>query len=358
MHESVNKNPDSHTPSALGRKSLSFVKQHKSENVKITLISYDEHSAEIKAVDSLKEVIPLLNQKKIHWINIEGLHGPKIFDDLSQIFKIHPLIIEDIQRSHQRPKFQEFQDYLFVMIKMLYPDPIQETIIDVEHVGIILGKNYVITLQEPLLDVFSDIRKYLQTENSKLRNSGTDFLFYSILDAIIDNYFVILERFNDRIEALENVLVDNPSKKILQSLQNCKRELIMLRKWIWPVRDIINKFDHSESLFIQKSTLVYIRDLYDHTIQVIDMLESMRDLTASMFDIYLSSVSNKLNDIMKVLTMISTIFIPLTLVAGVYGMNFQYMPEINWVWGYPFALMIMGTIAVGMLFYFRKKRWI
>lgn len=230
--------------------------------------------------------------------------------------------------------------------------------IKTEQVSLILGSNWVVSFQENEGDVFDPIRERLRTDKGRIRKMGADYIVYALIDAVVDNYFAVLEKIGDKIEEIEDELVTNPAPETLRAIHDLKRQMILLRKSVWPLREVINRLERWESKLINKSTDIFLRDVYDHTIQVIDAIETFRDVLSGMLDIYLSSVSNRMNEVMKVLTIIATIFIPLTLVAGIYGMNFKYMPELEWVWGYPFVLLIMLAVGIVMLFYFRRRNWL
>ena len=270
---------------------------------------------------------------------------------------MHPLVLEDIANTGQRPKMEDFDDYLFVVLRMLRLDE-KDDETKTEQISIILGPDFVISFQERQGDVFDIIRERLRSKKGKIRKMGADYLAYSLIDAIIDNYFVILEKRGEIIEDMEDKIITNPRSETLQALHDLKREMIFLRKSVWPLREVINRLERSESPLINKSTFVYLRDVYDHTIQVMDSVDTFRDMLSGMLDIYLSSVSNRMNEVMKVLTIIATIFIPLTLVVGIYGMNFKYMPELDLPWGYPMVYVVMLVISGIMLVYFRRKRWL
>jgi len=257
----------------------------------------------------------------------------------------------------QRPKMEDFGDYLFIVLKMLHYDE-EEDETKTEQVSLILSSKFVISFQENEGDVFDSVRDRIRSDRGRIRKMGVDYLAYSLIDAIVDNYFMVLEKIGEKIEDIEDEMVKNPTPEVLHTIHRLKRELIFLRKSVWPLREVISRLERWESPLIDKSIDIYLRDVYDHTIQVIDALETFRDMLSGMLDIYLSSVSNRMNEVMKVLTIIATIFIPLTLVAGIYGMNFKYMPELDWFWGYPMVYMIMLAIGVVMLIYFRKKKWL
>ena len=259
--------------------------------------------------------------------------------------------------TEQRPKIDDLEDYIFVVLKMLSYDSDQNQL-RMEQISLVLGKNFVLSFQENTGDVFGPVRDRIRKAKGRIRKMGPDYLAYALLDAIMDNYFLVLEKLGEEIESLEEDLVSHPTPETVQKIHNLKRELIFLRKSVWPLREVINVLEKAETDLIQSRTLIFLRDIYDHTIQVIDTVETFRDMVSGMLDIYLSSVSNRMNEVMKVLTIIATIFIPLTFIAGVYGMNFKAMPELEISWGYPAVLVIMVVIGVMMLMMFRRKRWL
>ena len=336
---------------------LVYVGEKKMEAVRISYIDYDEQNFEEKQVRTIKECFPFKTTPTVTWINIDGVHEVEIIEMLGKEFDLHPLMLEDILNTGQRPKVEDFDKYIFVVLKMLiYND--EQQMVRPEQVSLVLGANYVISFQEAIGDVFEPIRERIRNAKGRIRKMGADYLMYALLDAVVDGYFAILERLGERIESMEEELVSNPTEKTLEQIHTLKRELIFLRKSVWPLRELISGLERSESPLIKETTEVYLRDVYDHTIQVIDTVESFRDMVSGMLDIYLSSISNRMNAVMKVLTIIATIFIPLTFVAGIYGMNFKYMPELERRWGYPLVLLVMAIVAVVMLSYFRRKRWL
>ena len=325
--------------------------------MKIRIIDYDESHFEEKEAKEVEECFPFKDKPTITWINIDGIHRVDVVEKLGKYFNLHPLALEDIVNTRQRPKIEDFVDYIFVVLKMLYYDE-KESETKAEQVSLVLGPNWVISFQESEGDVFDSIRERIRSDKGRIKKMGADYLVYSLVDAVVDNYFMILEKIGEEIEEIEDELVANPAPETLQTIHDLKRQMIFLRKSVWPLREVISRLERWESSLIQKSTYIYLRDVYDHTIQVIDAIETFRDMLSGMLDIYLSSVSNRMNEVMKVLTIIATIFIPLTLVAGLYGMNFKYMPELEWHWGYPFVLLIMFTVGILMVIYFRRKRWL
>ena len=329
----------------------------KVEKAKITIIDYDAAQFQEKEVETIEECFPFRDTPTITWINIDGLHEVGIIEKIGKHFSIHPLILEDILHTGQRPKMEDFEDHIFLVVKMFYYDE-KDNEIKMEQVSLLLGSNFVISFQEREGDIFNSIRERIRNHKGRIRRMKADYLGYALLDTIVDNYFIILEKIGEDIENMEEELVTRPTPETLQTIHNLKRELIVLRKSIWPLREVVNSLERGESPLINEATGVYLRDVYDHTIQVIDTIETFRDMVSGMLDIYLSSISNKMNEVMKVLTIIATIFIPLTFVAGLYGMNFEFMPELKWHWGYFAALLVMAVVAVLMVFYFRRKRWL
>jgi magnesium transporter len=325
--------------------------------MRITVIDYDEETFREKEVSRVAEVFPFRDQPTVTWINIDGLEPVEAIQQIGEHFGLHPLIIEDIVNTGQRPKMEDFGDYIFFVLKMLgYSD--RKSLVETEQVSLILGSGFVLSFQEKPGDVFDSIRDRIRNRKGRIRKMGADYLAYTLLDAIVDNYFTVLEKLGDRIENMEEELVSDPGAEMLQLIHALKQELLFMRKSVWPLREVISGLQRGESPLISEATGIYLRDVYDHAIQVIDTVETFRDMVSGMLDIYLSSISNKMNEVMKVLTIIATIFIPLTFIAGIYGMNFAFMPELRWHWGYPAILLIMFAIFIGMVCYFKRKKWL
>jgi len=336
---------------------LAYVGEKKVEKVIITVFDYDSERYEEKELKSIDECFPYKDMPTVTWINIVGIHQVEIMEKIGNHFGIHSLIMEDILNTRQRPKMDDMDYYLFVVLKMLtYKE--EDDVIDVEQTSIILGQTFVISFQEKEGDVFEPIRDRIRKNKGRIRKMGADYLAYALVDSVVDNYFTILEKIWERIEFLEEELVENPSTQALQEIYGLKRKMIFLRKSIWPLREVISELERGESSLIKETTGIYLRDVYDHTIQVIDTVETFRDMLSGILDVYLSSISNRMNEVMKVLTIIATIFIPLTFLAGVYGMNFRYMPELEWHQGYFGVLFLMVIVGIVMVFYFRKKKWL
>jgi magnesium transporter len=336
---------------------LVHIGEKKAETLKITIMDYDEAHFEEKEIKTIDECFIFKDKPTVTWINIDGLHQVEILEKLGECYGLHPLVLEDILNTDQRPKMEDYGEYIYIVLKDLdYDDKSSQ--IEPEQISLILGPNFVFSFQEREGDTFDTIRERLRNSKGRIRKMGADYLAYTLLDSIVDNYFIILEKLGEKIEFLEEKLVTQPTPETLQIIHHLKREMIFLRKAVWPLREVINGLERGEPSLIKESTRIYLRDVYDHTIQTIDTIETYRDMVSGMLDIYLSSVSNRLNSVMKVLTIIATIFMPLTFLAGVYGMNFKFMPELEWRWGYPVIWLVMVGIGVFMLLYFRKKRWL
>jgi magnesium transporter len=337
---------------------LVHIGEKKTDEIKITVTEFDETQFNQWEAKSFDECIPYRNKSTVTWINVDGIHHVDTLAKLGECFGLHPLVMEDILTTDQRPKMEDYDDYLYVVLRMLFCSDDQASEVLTEQISLILGPNFVLSFQEKESNLFDPIIERMKNTKGRARKMGADYLTYALVDSIVDSYFVILERLGERIEFLEERLVLQPTPATLQLIHNLKREMIFLRKSVWPLREVISRLERGGSALIQESTMVYLRDIYDHTIQVIDTIETYRDILSGMLDIYLSSISNRMNAVMKVLTIIATIFMPLTFIAGVYGMNFKYMPELEWHWGYPLIWLIMVMIALSMLLYFKNKKWL
>jgi len=331
--------------------------EKKVEKVRIRILDYDEARLEEKEAETIEESFPFKDKPTVTWINIDGLHQLDIIEKLGAHFGLHPLLLEDISNTEQRPKMEDYGDYIFIVLKMLYRHD-NSGEIEGEQVSLILGANFVISLQEREGDVFDPVRERIRKAKGRIRKAGADYLAYALLDVIVDNYFVTLENTGEKIEGTEEQLSLDPSPGVLQSVHKLKKEMIFLRKSVWPLRELVSGLERCESPLIHESTSAYLRDVYDHTIQIIDTVESYRDTISGLLDIYLSSISNKMNEVMKVLTIFASIFIPLTFIAGVYGMNFGFMPELKWHWGYFIILLVMLLVVISLVRYFRRKKWL
>jgi len=336
---------------------LIHIGEKKTDKVKISVIDYSIGKYDEKEIGKVEECFSLKRKPSISWINVDGLHEIDVIEKLGKCFDIHPLVLEDILNTDQRPKMEDFEKYIFLVLKMLYTDEKTQEIHS-EQVSLILGNNFVISFQEAIGDVFDPVRERIKGAKGRIRKMGADYLAYALIDAIVDNYYVILEKVGEKIESMQEDIISNPNPETLQHIYKLKRDMIYLRKTVWPLREVINGLLREESKLVKKSTHIYLRDLYDHTIQVIDTIETYRDMISGMLDIYMSSISNKMNEVMKVLTIFAAIFIPLTFIAGVYGMNFQNMPELSIPWAYPAIWVVIIIVGISLLGYFRHKKWI
>ena len=334
---------------------LVYLGDKQTNRVKISLIEYNETEFIEKEFYDLSECLSMVDPKLVRWINVDGIHNVEFIDAIGKYFDIHPLTLEDIVNTNQRPKFEEYDNYVVSIMKMLY----YNSKLMSEQLSVVLMDGIVISFQEAEGgDAFDVIRNRIRTGKGRIRKMGADYLSYALVDAVVDCYFGILEKIGDRIEVLEEDLIDEPTKETMRQLHDMKREMIYIRKSVWPMRELINNMERSETVLIKPTTDIYLRDVHDHTIRVIDTVETYRDLLSGMMDIYLSSVSNKMYEVMKVLTIITTIFVPVTFIAGVYGMNFDMMPELRSKWGYPVTWAVMLTIMISLMVYFRKKKWL
>jgi len=293
---------------------------------------------------------------EVTWLDIDGLSNEAVLQSIKDLFSIHELTLSDIVNVPQRPKIEEQETYVVIITHMMSMNDEYE--IDSEQISIVLGKNFVLTFQEKPGDVFEPLRQRIQKSKGVFRKSGADYLAYALADRVIDQYFPILEKYGDYLEEIEEALIENPSREILGEIYHARRQLLGLRRAIWPQREIFSSILRDEFKGIKSSTRTYFRDVYDHVIEVIDVVENYRELGSGFMDVYLSSISNKLNDVMKVLTVISTIFMPLTFLAGIYGMNFKYMPELEYQYSYPLLLVVMAVLGIGMFIGFKRKGWL
>jgi magnesium transporter len=329
----------------------------------IVLIDYNEHRATRVELPTPEACIPYLDSESVSWVDVRGFGSEDILRRMGVVFGLHPLVLEDIVNVPQRPKVEEYEHQLVVITRMVTPHE-KDGGFYTEQVSFILGKYYLLTVQEePETDTFTPVRDRIRTSKGSIRKNGADYLAYTLIDTIIDGFFPILEDYGERLEELEDEVVIKPTRKTLEKIYTIKRELLTLRRAIWPQRDAINSLIRDGYDLVSEEVRIYLRDCYDHCSQVLDMLETYRELAGSLMDVYLSSVGNRMNEVMKLLTVISSIFIPLTFIAGLYGMNFNpdaspwNMPELNWYWGYPACLLLMAGSAIALISYFWKRGW-
>lgn len=326
--------------------------------IHISIMDFDqEHLTELTDIPVEECLRFMENKRTITWINIRGIHDVNVLEAIGNHLGLHTLLLEDIMNSGQRSKLDNYKDHIYIVMRMLTYNETTHKVLD-EQVSLILGHNYVISFLENDNDIFDSVRYRIRKGNKRIRTMGADYVCYALIDCIVDNYFVILEAIDRQLEEVEEALLSVPKPNVMLKIQHFKREIILLRKSVWPMRDLVNDFRRLESPLVSQDVLIYMQDVYDHTIQVIDTIESFRDLSSGLLDVYLSRISQHLNEIMKVLTIVATLFVPLTFIASLYGMNFEYMPELKWRWGYPATLLVMLVVAIMMLLFFRRKRWI
>ena len=337
--------------------SVVYVGSEKNSPVTISRLAYNSAGYEPAREVTAAECRPPGDGEGIVWYTVDGVHDVEALKTIGDNFGLHPLVLEDISNTTQRPKIEAFEGYVFIASKMMSSDG-RVAKVKSEHTSIIYGKNFVILFLEDPGDLFQPVRQRIEAGKGRIRRYGPDYLVYALLDATIDYYFNVIEAVGERIERLEDEVVNKPTAATLSGIHKVKREIISLRRTVWPMREVVNGMVRDDSPFITDETRIFLRDLYDHTLHVIDSIETLRDIITGTLDVYLSSISHRLNEVMKVLTVMSSIFIPLTFIVGVYGMNFKYMPELEWVWGYPAVWITMVTLSVGLLAFFRRRNWL
>ncbi len=336
---------------------LVHVGEQRLDEARISVMNYDQDRLEEKELKRIEESFAYKDTPPVSWINIDGLHDVELIEKVGTHFGIHVLTLEDIVNTGQRPKIEDYEDYIYLVIKMLKFDEAASHIVS-EQVSLILGPHYLISFQETEGDVFNFVRDRIRKGRLRIRKSGPDYLAYALIDAVVDHYFYILEALGEKIEIFEDRVHSDPTPETLQNIHHLKREMIYFRKQVWPIRELLGNLVKTESDLVREANKIFFSDIYDHTIQVIDTIESFRDIISGMMDLYLSTVSNRMNEVMKVLTIMATIFIPLTFVAGIYGMNFKFMPELEWRWSYPVLWILLIVIFLGMVYYFKRKKWL
>ena len=337
--------------------SVIYTGKKDSQKLFIEAFDYNKEFCNEIELNSIEEAFSFGLDNTITWINVNGLNHVKEIEALGANYKLHPLVMEDVVNISQRPKIDEYEDYIFIVLKMLYYDS-SSTIVS-EQVSFVLGSNYIITFQEAEGDVFDSVRERIRQGRGRVRNMKADYLLYVLMDAIVDNYFHILEVLGDKIEDFETKLFDGDiTEDASKEIQNLKREVLRVRRAIFPLREIVNRIEKNENTLIQNKTITYYRDIYDHLIQVSENIDIYREMTWGLMDMYMTTISNKMNEVMKVLTIMASIFIPLTFIAGIYGMNFEYIPELKYQYGYFVIWGVMILIFLGMMYYFKKKKWL
>ncbi len=326
------------------------------ERVSITVMDYDATRCDVKHLARVEDAFPYRETSTVSWINVVGLHDVEPIQRLGEHFGLHSLVIEDIVHTTQRPKLELYDGYIYIVMKMLLYRHGEDTF-DIEQVSMVLGENFVLTFQERQGDIFDPVRNRIKNSVGRIRKVGPDYLLYALMDSVVDNYFIVLEAKSDKVEDLDERLLEDPGPENLNIIRALKRRMLLVKRAVWPLRDVMAALLRDETPLVHEGTRVFLRDIYDHTVQAIDMVETLREMISGMMDLHLSSLSNRMNEIMKVLTIIAAIFIPLTFIAGIYGMNFEHMPELRFRYGYYGVLGVMAVAALAMLIYFRRKKW-
>ncbi len=327
------------------------------KDARITLFDFDEQHFVEKTLDKVEECMPFANANTVTWINVDSVQVPGVLETFGKTLGFHPLMLEDILHTDQRPKYEDYGDYAFVVIKMLDLDG-EKNDITIEQLSLVIGANYVISFQERPGDVFNPLRERIRKGVGRIRKMKADYTAYALMDSIVDRYFDVLDKIGEKIEAVETALATNPKPDTLRMIHDLRRELIFVRKSVWPLREVIASMQRSESPLIHDNTSLYLRDLQDHVVRVTEGVDTYRDMLSSMQDVYLSSISNRTSEVMKVLTLFSSVFLPLTFITGIFGMNFHNFPELDWQYGFQGTVMLMICMFVGMLLFFKYKKWL
>lgn len=339
---------------------LTALKDRGTEKAIIRVFDYGPDHVEEKVVQQVEECFPYVGTDTVTWIDVDRIGEVEVIRKLGEQFKLHPLALEDVLNIPQRPKVEEYGNHLFMVTRMVSFNTTMES----EQVSMFLGRNYLITFQEHPGDCFDPIRDRIRKNGGIIRKQGADYLAYALMDALIDGYFPVLEALGEQIEGLEDEVIENPSRATVQRIHKVKRDLLDLRRSTWPQREAINTLIREATPLIKETTRTHLRDVYDHTIQSMDVVETYRELVSGLMEAYFSSLSNKMNEVMKTLTVVATIFIPLTFIVGIYGMNFNperspwNMPELNWAWGYPAVWLVILMVVLGMVWFFHRKEWL
>lgn len=351
-----------HRKKGLSPGSSVFTGDRKIDEIVITAFNYNDHLVEEKRIESVDELLDLKEKAKTLWVNLAGLHDVAMIEKVCEIFGVHSLVIEDILNVNHSPKIEEHDDFLFMILKMIDFDKTKYDL-NIEQISFILGKNYVLTFQENIGDVFDVIRERIRTAKGRIRKAGADYLMYRLLDSIVDNYFITLEHIDDKIEFAEEKLLDDSDESFLKEIHKLRKDILKIRRAVYPMRDMTYYLQRGENPFIQKTTVMFTRDLFDHIGNNIETIENCREIINGVLEVHLTNASHKMNQVIKFLTIISTIFIPLTFIVGIYGMNFNTaaspynMPELNWKYGYLFVMFIMLAISVSLIIFFKRKKW-
>ena len=344
-------------PPAQAPGTVSFVGEQKVEKVSIKLIDYDAEKLDERQIEDFHLCFPCRETETVSWINVNGLHDIELVRKIGEHFGLHPLVLEDIAHTQQRPKMEDYGDYLYIVLRVLSFGEGQRNLVS-EQMSLVIGRNYVLTFQERPGDVLEPVRERLRRGKGRIRAAGPGYLGYAIMDAVVDHYFKIVEGYGEAIEALEEELLGDPQQEALARIHNLKREIVLLRRAIWPLREVIANVERDDVELIDDAVAPFLRDVRDHVIQVTDTIDSFRDILSGLQDLYMSTISNRMNDVMKVLTIFASIFVPLTFFAGIYGMNFEFMPELGWRWSYPIFWVVILALGGTMLAFFRRRKWL
>ncbi|WP_276166846.1 magnesium/cobalt transporter CorA [Zobellia alginiliquefaciens] len=322
----------------------------------VNILEYNENNFREQTPGNIDEIAAHKDPPEISWVDVIGLSDETFIDKVGKRFGLNPLVLEDVVDTNQRPKIDEYEGYIFGVFKMLYINEEQQVVY--EHVAMVMMENCVLVFQELEDDVFKGVRNRITSKSGRIRTRGADYLFFALLDAIVDNYFEVLEHLNEKIERLEEIVYDQPTPEVAQQIQEVKKEVLKIRRWIFPVKELISRLIDSENELITKDTKVFLRDALDHSMEINESIQIYREMSMSLMEMYMSNMSNKMNEVMKVLTIMASIFIPLSFVAGVYGMNFEHIPELHWEYGYYYFWGLMITLFIGMMIYFKRKHWL
>ena len=336
---------------------LVYLGEEPTEPVRITIIDYDETHLEEEEVQTVEACVPFIDTETVTWIQIEGIHEIPIIEEIGECFGVDPILLENLMSPTQLPKIEISEDYVLIILKSLDYDAVSETV-SREQISLVIGPNFVLSLQENHSEIFASIQNRLRNAQGRIRRMQPGYLAYALIDIIVDHYFIVLDQINERIQVLEEEIVKDPSPEVFAKVNVLRGEQLQLRRPILPLRDVLIEILDDEIPLLGESMHLYFRDVYDHLIQVIQMLEVIRSAVSGLFDVYTSAVSHRMNEVMKVLTIVATLFIPLTFIAGIYGMNFKFMPELEEQWGYPIVLLIMAGIGIAMFVYFKFKKWL
>lgn len=360
-HKQIYRKPPGHIPGTPVHTGVRHL-----EDILMTVHDYDEEHYDVIPIKNIEKSESYLQSKSKTWIQIRGLHDIETLKNVWDYFDLHPLVQEDVVSTSQRPKVEYYSGHIYIVLRMIVHRDIKVDgkKLQTEQISIVIGPNYVLSFQETNEPIFDPVLKRLQIPTTRLRRFGPDYLAYALMDTIVDHYFHALDEIGEAIEKTEELIINDPKTEHLQKIHALRRELIFFRKSVWSLRDGINSLIRDDSPLISNDIKIFLRDVYDHIVQVIDSIETNREMVIGLFDMYMSGLSNRMNEVMKVLTIIATIFIPLTFIAGIYGMNFDpevspfNMPELNWYFGYPLSLLLMLIVSLGMLLYFRRKGWL